>query len=106
MTVTTDAVVIGGGVMGTSILYNLAARGVTNPVLLERDTLGSGSTGRSSGLIRMHYSDRDQRPASPGRAPHLQELQGDRPAAPMSSSSRTGFMVFVPEDSIDGSSTT
>ena len=52
----TDCVVIGGGVMGASILYNLAARGVTDSVLLERDTLGSGSTGRSSGAIRMHYS--------------------------------------------------
>ena len=42
MTTTTDAVVIGSGLMGTSTLYNLAARGVKGPVLLERDTLGSG----------------------------------------------------------------
>ena len=56
MTSTTEAVIIGGGVMGTSILYYLALRGVRSPVLLERDTLGSGSTGRSSGAIRMHYS--------------------------------------------------
>ena len=53
---TADAVVIGGGVMGCSILYNLAARGMTGTVLLERDLLGSGSTGRSSGAVRMHYS--------------------------------------------------
>ena len=56
MAITTDAVVIGGGVMGASILYNLVSRGVEAPVLLERDTLGSGSTGRSSGAVRMHYS--------------------------------------------------
>ena len=37
MTTTTEAVVVGGGVMGTSILYNLASRGVERPVLLERD---------------------------------------------------------------------
>lgn len=43
--------------MGCSILYNLAARGLKNPVLLERDLLGSGSTGRSSGVVRMHYSN-------------------------------------------------
>lgn len=54
---TAEAVVIGGGVMGCSILYNLAARGLTNTVLLERDLLGSGSTGRSSGVVRMHYSN-------------------------------------------------
>ena len=53
MTVTTEAVVIGGGVMGTSILYNLTMRGVKAPVLLERATLGSGSTGGPSGAIRI-----------------------------------------------------
>ena len=54
---TSDAVIIGGGVMGCSILYNLAARGLTDALLLERDLLGSGSTGRSSGVVRMHYSN-------------------------------------------------
>ena len=52
-----DAVVIGGGVMGCGILYNLAERGVTDTVLLERDVLGSGSTGRSQAILRMHYSN-------------------------------------------------
>ena len=57
---TADVVVIGGGVMGCSIACNLAMtagqHGLRRIVLLERDTLGSGSTGRSSGAIRMHYS--------------------------------------------------
>lgn len=57
MAVTADAVIIGGGVMGCSILYNLAARGMKKALLLERDVLGSGSTGRSSSIIRMHYSN-------------------------------------------------
>ncbi len=52
-----EAVVIGGGVMGCGILYNLAERGVTDTVLLERDVLGSGSTGRSQAILRMHYSN-------------------------------------------------
>lgn len=51
-----EAVIIGGGVIGCSILYNLAARGLESPLLLERDVLGAGSTGRSSSAIRMHYS--------------------------------------------------
>ena len=60
MTETADVVIIGGGVMGCSIACNLALtagqHGLRRIVLLERDTLGSGSTGRSSAAIRMHYS--------------------------------------------------
>ena len=56
MKTTCEAIVIGGGVMGASILSNLAAAGVTNTILLEKSTIGAGSTGRSSGAIRMHYS--------------------------------------------------
>ena len=59
-TETADIVIIGGGVMGCSIACNLALtvadHGLRRIVLLERDTLGSGSTGRSSAAIRMHYS--------------------------------------------------
>ena len=54
---TAETVVVGGGVMGCSILYNLAARGVTNTVLLEKATLASGSTDRSQAILRMHYSN-------------------------------------------------
>ena len=53
-----DAVIIGGGVMGCAIQYNLAQLGISNTVLLERDVLGSGSTGRSQAICRMHYSNR------------------------------------------------
>ena len=56
MTRSFDHVVIGGGVMGASILFQLAKRGGGSALLLEQSTLGFGSTGRSSGVIRMHYS--------------------------------------------------
>ena len=54
---TADIVIIGGGVMGCSILYHLARRGAANPLLLERGVLGGGSTGRSQAICRMHYSN-------------------------------------------------
>ena len=54
---TADVVVIGDGVMGCSMLYDLAKLGVTRSLLLERDVLGSGSTGRSQAICRMHYSN-------------------------------------------------
>lgn len=51
-----EVVVVGGGIMGASIAYHLAARGVTDVLLLERGALASGPTGRSTALIRLHYS--------------------------------------------------
>ena len=54
---TADAVIVGGGVMGCSILYNLAVRGMTDTVLLEKNVLASGSTGRSQAILRTHYSN-------------------------------------------------
>ena len=54
---TADAVIVGGGVMGCSILYNLAARGLSGTVLFEREALASGSTSRSQAILRMHYSN-------------------------------------------------
>ncbi|MEV4846348.1 FAD-binding oxidoreductase [Micromonospora matsumotoense] len=52
-----DAVVVGGGVIGVSALYHLAARGVRDVVLLERDTLGGGSTAAAAGGFRAQFSD-------------------------------------------------
>ncbi|HEX9551180.1 MAG TPA: FAD-binding oxidoreductase [Candidatus Limnocylindrales bacterium] len=57
MTATADAVVVGGGAMGTSIAYHLAAAGVGRVVILEReDALGTGSTGRCAGGFRTQFS--------------------------------------------------
>jgi glycine/D-amino acid oxidase-like deaminating enzyme len=49
-----DVVVIGAGVHGASTAFHLAQRGA-RVVVLERSTAASGATGRSSGLVRMHY---------------------------------------------------
>jgi len=44
-----QAVVIGGGVVGCSVLFHLAKFGWTDVVLLERDELTSGSTWHAAG---------------------------------------------------------
>ena len=44
-------VIVGGGVIGTSIAYHLAHEGVTDVVLLERDRLTSGTTWHAAGLM-------------------------------------------------------
>ncbi|WP_328988775.1 FAD-binding oxidoreductase [Kribbella sp. NBC_01245] len=53
-----DVVVVGGGVMGTSIAFHLAEAGVRDVVLVERDSLGSGSTCKAAGGVRANFSDR------------------------------------------------
>ena len=54
MTQTYDAIVIGAGVMGASLAFHLAERGLKTAIL-ERRVSASGATGHSSGLVRMHY---------------------------------------------------
>jgi len=50
-----DYVILGAGIMGASIAFHLAQRGVTKVVVIEKDHAGQGASGRSSALIRMHY---------------------------------------------------
>jgi sarcosine oxidase, subunit beta len=52
-----DVVVVGGGVMGAAALRYLAEFGSPRPVLLERETLASGSTGHCAGGVRTLFSD-------------------------------------------------
>jgi sarcosine oxidase, subunit beta len=54
---TADVVVIGGGVNGASIAFQLVKRGAGNVVLLERRQLGAGASGKSGALVRAHYSN-------------------------------------------------
>ena len=52
-----DVVIIGGGVNGASVAFNLARLGVRRVVLLERRHLGAGASGKSGSLVRMHYTN-------------------------------------------------
>ncbi len=54
---TADVIIIGGGVMGASSAYHLAARGAGEVLLLERDEFfGQGATGRCAGGVRYQFS--------------------------------------------------
>ena len=50
-----EVVVVGGGVMGTSIAFHLATRGA-DVCLLERSSVCSGPTRHSTAVVRLHYS--------------------------------------------------
>lgn len=54
MAQTADVVILGGGVHGASLAFHLACKGL-KPLVVERKHVAAGATGRSSGLVRMHY---------------------------------------------------
>src|SRR5215212_1817214 len=52
-----SVVIVGGGVIGVSIAFHLAEAGVEDVVLVERGELGSGSTSKGAGGVRVLFSD-------------------------------------------------
>jgi sarcosine oxidase subunit beta len=55
---TAEIVIIGAGAIGASIAYQLARRGARDVVVLERDTVGAGSTSKAAGGIRVQFATR------------------------------------------------
>lgn len=55
----TDTVVVGGGVIGTSIAYFLTTETGREVTVVEKDSIGAGSTGDSSAIIRHHYGGKE-----------------------------------------------
>jgi sarcosine oxidase subunit beta len=51
-----EIAIIGAGVMGLSIAYQLARRGLTDVVVLERGYFAQGASGRNGGGVRMQWS--------------------------------------------------
>ncbi|SDX49141.1 Glycine/D-amino acid oxidase [Marininema mesophilum] len=61
MTVTADYLIIGGGIIGSSIAYHLSQSGNHHVVLCEKTKPpGRGSTFMSGGLVRMHHTSTHQ----------------------------------------------
>ena len=88
-----EVVVIGGGVAGLSTARALAELGVTDVLVLERGAVGSGGTGKSSGIVRCHYGI----PSLAAMAWHALPVLNDAEAvlgAP-SGYTRTGYVVGV-----------
>jgi sarcosine oxidase subunit beta len=57
VTDTADVVVVGGGVVGASTAFHLAARGIGRVVLCERHWPAAGASGKSGALVRTHYTN-------------------------------------------------
>jgi sarcosine oxidase subunit beta len=77
-----DVVIIGGGIQGLSLAYHLARRGVTDVSLVEMNTLGSGSSGRSAAIIGFAFQSERSLPmtlASFSALMHFREELGTGP---------------------------
>lgn len=96
---TADVIVVGAGVQGASLAFHLARRGA-RVLVLERETIAAGATGRSSGFVRMHYDLESESRLAWASFPYFQawsELVGDGDCGFV----RTGFLQLVPESLAD-----
>lgn len=55
---TADVIVVGGGCIGASAAMHLASRRIGRVILVERHSLASGTTGKSTAILRQHYGTR------------------------------------------------
>jgi sarcosine oxidase subunit beta len=53
---TFDVVVVGAGVIGASVAFHLSRLGAGRVLVVDRRTIGAGTTAQSSGILRTHYS--------------------------------------------------
>lgn len=94
-----DAIVIGAGIMGCSSAFQLAQRGLKVGVL-EKSGLGAGSSGKSSAIIRQHYSNQ----VTARMALHsLRTFQNfGEEVGGESGFVETGFLVLTPAEDLHG----
>jgi len=94
---TADVLIIGGGVIGTSIACALTSSGVKRVTLLDKGALASGASGRSSALVRMHYTNVEDARLAWASYPVFRDWTVRMGGPPVFR--RTGFLAVVsPQD--------
>ncbi len=91
-----SVVIVGAGVIGTSIAFHLTRRGVRDVVVVERERAGSGSTGKNAGGIRQQFSTEINVRLSQRSLPEIErfaELTGVDAAF-----QQVGYLFLVTED--------
>lgn len=95
MSETADVIVVGAGVQGASLAFHLARRG-TSVLVLERESVAAGATGRSSGFVRMHYDLESDARLAWASFPYFRDWSGLVGAGDCGFV-RTGFLQVMPE---------
>ena len=95
---TADVIIIGAGVHGASLAFHLAQRGV-KVIVLEKKFVAAGATGRSSGLVRMHYDVREDSELAWVSFQYFRNWKemvgGDASTSLSAGFTRTGFIQLV-----------
>ena len=89
-----DVVVVGGGVVGTSVAFHLASHRAGRVVLCERRFLAAGATGKSGALVRMHYANEPEARLAAASLPYFQHWS-DIVGAGSAGFVNTGMLRFV-----------
>jgi sarcosine oxidase, subunit beta len=93
-----EVVVIGAGVNGSSTARALVELGVRDVLVLDRSTVGSGGSGKSSGIVRCHYGIRSLAAMAWHALPvleHAREILGSE-----SGYRNTGYLVGVASENL------
>jgi sarcosine oxidase subunit beta len=93
---TADVVIVGGGIIGASIAYHLTKKGVRDVLVLERDRLGSGSTGKNAGGIRLQFSSEINVKLSQRSLPHIERFKDEIGTDPHFH--QVGYLFLITED--------
>jgi sarcosine oxidase subunit beta len=93
---TADVVIVGGGIIGASIAYHLTKKGVRDVLVLERDRLGSGSTGKNAGGIRLQFSSEINVKLSRWSLPHIERFKDEIGTDPHFH--QVGYLFLITED--------
>jgi len=94
-----DVIIIGGGIMGCSAAFRLGQRGLKVAVI-EKGGLGNGSTGRSSAIIRQHYSNETTARMALHSLRVFQNFKDE--VGGESGFTEAGFLVLTPEKDLEG----
>src|SRR5881296_942445 len=93
---TADVVIVGGGSIGTPNAYRLTKKGVRDVLVLERDRLGSGSTGKNAGGIRLQFSSEINVRLSQRSLPHIELFADEIGTDPHFH--QVGYLFLITED--------
>src|SRR3712207_2743299 len=96
---TSEVIVVGAGVVGASVAFHLAERGV-NTLVLDRDGPAAGSTARSGALIRAHYPTALEADLTWESLTAYFEPWGERVGGGCGFT-RTGFAYLVGEENVE-----